>query len=785
LIGRTISHFRIVEKIGRGGMGVVYKAEDTQLHCTRALKFICPESRDLEQDRTRLLFEARAAAGLQHPNICPVHEIVEQDGETFIAMSFLEGTLLADKIAEGPFGLPATLDLGRQIAEGLQAAHEKGIVHRDIKPGNIMVTSDRRPVIMDFGLAWQEERTRITRTGSLMGTIAYMSPEQAQDGNVDHRTDLWSLGVILFEMVTGRRPFEAGHELALLHAISNARPPLLSSLRPNVPPELESLVEELLAKRPEDRSADAGTVALRLQAIGDLVAQGLVKTTITHRVRRRLRRQPARTWILLASVVLVAAVLAFLKWAPGIQSGAQTIGTIAVLPLEDMTGESGKEYFVDGITDELVTGLARISALTVVSRSAAKKAREQYDTSAEIGRRLGAQALLEGSVQRSGDRVRVSAQLVLAETDQVLWADSYERDLRDIFFLQSEVARSIAGAVQASLTPQEEARFAAPHRVPPEAYEAYLLGLHFEQSIASEPLQTAIGYYERAIAMDPEFSQAHMALGGSLLKLQQMAARPVAEVRERCKGAINRALELDPLNAEALDRLAFVTWNYDWDLKGAEPLYRRAHEINPNLASMGYAQYLNVRGRHKEALAEAKLAVKRDPLNGFLQANLAARYSMLGRFDEAEATLEHAFALGADHWVAHWVLGQNGIQQGRYDAAIRQLAVADSLLGTMGGDLEVKPDLATAYAFAGRSAEAESILADLDARAARGYVPPMFIAIVQAALGRLDEAFAGLERAYDERDWRIYWLRWYPAFVRLWPEPHLVAMARRLDLPVD
>jgi TolB-like protein len=556
-------------------------------------------------------------------------------------------------------------------------------------------------------------------------------------------------------------------------------------LRPDVPPELESLVDELLAKRPGDRIADAGTVAHRLQEIGDQVTQGLVRTTLTHRLRRRLRRQPARAWIALASAVALVGVLAILRWAPGILIPAQTIGTIAVLPLEDLTGEPDKEYFVDGVTNELVAGLARISALTVVSRNAARKASEQYDTSAEIGRRLGAQALLEGSVQRSGDRVMVSAQLVLAETDQVLWADSFGRDLRDIFALQSEIARAIADAVQASLTPQEEAQFAAPHSVPPEAYEAYLLGLHFEESIASEPLQTAIGYYQQAIALDPEFSQAHMALGGCLLKLQQMAARPVAEVRERCKAAINRALELDPLNAAALDRLAFVTWNYDWDLKGAEPLYRRAHEINPNLGSMGYSQYLNVRGRHDKALAEAKLAVKKDPLNGFLLANLAARYSMLGRFEESEATVEHAIALGADHWVAHWILGRNGIHQARYDVAIRQLALADSLLGTMGGDLEVRPDLATAYAFAGRSADAESILADLQARADSSYVPPMFIAIVHAALGRLDQAFADLERAYDERDWRIYWLRWYPAFVRLWPDPRLVALARRLDLPVD
>ncbi|HLE57225.1 MAG TPA: serine/threonine-protein kinase, partial [Rhodothermia bacterium] len=508
MVGQTISHYQILEKLGEGGMGVVYEARDTKLDRLVALKFLPPALAADATDKERFIQEARAASSLDHPNVCNVHEIGETaEGQLFIAMTLYDGVPLNKKIEQAPLPIEDALDVAIQVTEGLQAAHEKGIVHRDIKSSNIMVTGKGRSVIMDFGLARASGGTNLTRTGATMGTVPYMSPEQARGEKVDHRTDIWSFGVVLYEMIAGRPPFRSDYEQALVYSILNEEPEPLTGLRSNVPMELERIVTKALQKARD----------LRYQTADDLLAdlRGLtrgIETGTRLKVPRRKRAAPRR-WMYLIGGILVLAAAAVLVAPYLFRAPTDTIDSIAVLPLDNLTGDPGQEYFVDGMHEALISELSKISALKVISRTSAMQYKGARTSSMrEIARELGVNGLVEGSVLREGNQVRITVQLIDGREDKHLWTQTYERELRSVLALHSEVAQAIARQIRVTVTPEEQVHMASARAVNPEAYEAFLLGRHYWNQRSIHGFEQAVESFQKAVALDPGYVAAYVGL---------------------------------------------------------------------------------------------------------------------------------------------------------------------------------------------------------------------------------------------------------------------------------
>jgi non-specific serine/threonine protein kinase len=472
MIGKNILHYKILAKLGEGGMGVVYKARDTKLDRDVAIKFLPHHIAANAEERERFKIEAQAAAALNHPNIATIYAIEEVDGELFIVMEFIDGKELREIIKSAIPNLQSAIEYATQIASGLQAAHAKGITHRDIKSSNILVTESSQVKIMDFGLAKIAGGAQLTKDHSTLGTAAYMSPEQARGEPVDQRTDIWAFGVVLYEMLTGQLPFRGEYEAAVMYSILNEEP----EYGREIAPDLKSVLQKALAKEVEQRYQQASDLLDDLKAI-----DGGKESKFTTKIPKR--QQGNRVYLFAGAAILVMVVLAAIFWWPS-KPGEQTIDSIAVLPLDNLSGDPAQEYFSDGMTEALITGLSKISALKVISRTSAMQYKGARKPLPEIAKELGVKAVIEGSVMRDGDRVRITAQLIEAETDRHLWADSYERNLTDVFALQRDIAQAIAGQVKVTLTPGEQKRLQEVQQIDPRAYEAYLKGIHHVIQVA-------------------------------------------------------------------------------------------------------------------------------------------------------------------------------------------------------------------------------------------------------------------------------------------------------------
>jgi serine/threonine protein kinase/tetratricopeptide (TPR) repeat protein len=779
MIGENIAQYRITGELGRGGMGVVYLAEDTRLDCQRALKFLSASVTPDSPEHTRLVNEARALAALEHPNICPVQEIGEHEGRTFIVMSFLDGRTLKDRLEEGPLPLGEALEITRQVAAALAAAHAKGVVHRDVKPDNVMLVgggnqtgSPPRAVMMDFGIAKIRDNTLVTRTGTVLGTMAYMSPEQAQGERVDAATDVWATGVMLYEMLKGERPFQGEIEPAVLYAIVHSDPEPLSGAGLRVPEQVERLIGKALAKDCAERYPDAGQLATDLEraAAGESIRG------------RSLGKSRRGRWTRIAAAVGAAILAALFVW-PGFLLQSGTISALAVMPLEDRSPAADQIHFAEGIADDLASGLNRIGSLTVVARSSAAKAREMYETNREIGSILGVDALIEGSIQRIGDQVKVSVQMVATDDDRLLWSDSYTRDLRDILKLQGEIATAISVALEAELSPQEQEALTREDEVDPEAYEEYLLARHFASLATPDGIKKAIGHIGVALAKEPHFAQAHIFMAQiQPLRIQMLELDP-REMEDEVRRLVDKAMEMAPHQALAHGFKAEVAWLLEWDLAAADDHYRRAREIDPGWHNMGYAQFLNLMERHQEALEEAQQVVRLDPLNTFYQPNLAARYYLAGQEEAALEVISRLHERDPDNWISHWLLGNIYAARGDMNRAVEafQTAVEESEESSV-----VKPALAVALIKVGRASEAEAILADLEKQAETKYVAPTYLAQIYAGFGRMDDAFDALERAIQGSDDNIFWIQTYsltPADKIITEDPRWSDLARRIGLP--
>jgi serine/threonine protein kinase/tetratricopeptide (TPR) repeat protein len=611
MIGKTISHYEILEKLGEGGMGVVYKAHDTKLDRTVALKFLPSHVGADENEKKRFINEAKAASALDHSNICNIHSVEEtDDGTVFIVMAYYEGMSLKEKIEQGPFALKDVVNYSIQIASGLQKAHEKGIIHRDLKPANIFITNDDQIKIIDFGLARVAERTLLTKSGTTLGTVPYMSPEQAQGGKVDYRTDIWSLGVVMYEMVTGQRPFKSDYETALVYSIINEDPEPVTGARSGVPMDLERIVRKCLEKEPNDRYQYTDEMIVDLRKVANELSSGvrtkaqggtdtMMKSGPAGRIYRK-RMMPLVYGVPLAFVVLLGIYL-FISGEPAV---AELDRSIAVLPFENMSPDPADEFFADGITEDIINSLSKIADIRVISRHTSMRYKGTDKSLGIIGEELNVATILHGGIRRAGDDLRISVQLIEVKTDNAIWAETYDRMLVDVFVVQSEVAQNVAEALKAQLTPDEFERIDRPPTDNLAAYELYLMGRE-RWDFNREAQEEAAELYRMAVRLDPGFALAYAHLAHTYGFLSS---------RESAFEAAHRALEIDSTQAVA-------HWALGQLLRGtgriseARRSFRQAIAFDPNfvwpmndLTSME----TNV-GRLDEAYHWARKALEREP----------------------------------------------------------------------------------------------------------------------------------------------------------------------------
>lgn len=768
--GSYLGSYRIQGLLGRGGMGEVYRAHDKKLARDVAIKTLPEEFAQKPERLARFRREARALASLNHPNIATIHGLEELGGVNFLILELVEGETLAELLRRaGPLPVEEALRVGSQIAAALEAAHRKGITHRDIKPANIKLTLDGHVKVLDFGLA-KVPRVETpgtadshTETGRILGTPRYMSPEQARGRDIDQRTDTWAFGCVLYELLTGRHAMAGGTVSDIIVSILQ-REPDLSVLPEATPEQIRRLIQKCLAKSLDERPTD---IADARHAIED--------------ARERPRRRVfTRRRLVASGTVATAAAVAVALNAGRWFGGAPGIRSIAVLPLTNLSGKTEQEYFSDGLTDGLIADLAKISALKVISRTSAMTYKSTKKSRREVAGELNVDAVLEGSAQHSGDRIRVTAQLLDASTDQPVWADSYDWDFADVLLLQGEISRAIARRAGAPLTPQEQTRLASARTVDPAAHDAYLKGRFYTYRASPEDLDQAQRYFEFALERDPNYAVGYAGIARVWGARQQREYAPARETGPKLVAAAEKALALDNGLAEVHYTLGHLkAWKL-WDFRGAEASFRRAIELNPNYpdARVFYARLLNILRRPSEAMPQIERALTLDPRNPFVRMMYAVDLCWVGRYDEAIAQARQAYA--ADP-------GQGGALQIAFagKGMIKEAVEGEIAKAATRGDGQAAAVLRREYD-QGRYRDAARSAAELlEARWRNGtFVPAMHIVALFQTAGLTDKVLEWLEKAADQHDPDVLGARLVlGGLPGLEDNPRFRAVLRRVGLP--
>jgi serine/threonine protein kinase/Flp pilus assembly protein TadD len=771
MIGQTISHYRIVEQLGAGGMGVVFKAQDNRLERAVALKFLPEKLAQEPQALERFRREARAASALNHPGICTIYDIGEQDGQAFIAMEFIDGETLRNHIHGKPLALDEILVLGIQIAEALEAAHAEGIIHRDIKPANIFVTKRGRAKILDFGLAKlvpkgvasldAESGGDLSDSNSIVGIISgtpsYMSPEQVRGDPLDPRTDIFSLGLLLYEMATGRQAFSGGTGGAIIEAVLTRPPVSLRTINPAMPARLEEIVDKAVHKDREQRYQHAADILVELQRL-------------KRETDSDCRDRDAET----ASKLALSEHREFQR----------IIGSIAVLPFENLSRDPENDYLSDGITGSLINIMATVPKLRVMAQSTVFRFKGREIDPQAVGRDLNVRAVLTGRVMQSGGALRIGAELVDVASGSRLWGAQYDRKPGDIFMIQDEISNEISGKLRLQLTGAQKRRLTRHHTEDCEAYQIYLKGRHHWNRWTEEGFYKAIEYFQKAVEKDPGYALAYAGIADSYVLLGWNSYLPPKEVFPKGKAAALTALRLDPDLGEAHTPLAAVLWLHDWQWHEAGKEFKRSLELNPTYptANHWHAEYVMTMGRQVEAIALMKKSQELDPLSLIINDAIGWANYMAQRYDEALEQLLQTAELDPNYPVTYWFLGAIYRATGRYELAITE---GEKAVKLSGGSPVMRAALAHSYGKAGKAKEALQILDELTELAKWKYVAPHFFAAIHIGLGDNDRAVECLEKSYEEHSHWLIYLHIDPSMNELRNDPRFQNLLRRVGLPAQ
>lgn len=787
--GSLLGPYEIVGTLGTGGMGQVFRARDTRLERDVAIKMLSPALLEDESARARVHKEAVALARLKHRNIAHLYDVLAVSGTEALVMELVEGPTLSERLREGPLPEAEAVRLGIQLTDGLAAAHAEGVVHCDLKPANLKLPPGGDLKILDFGIAKLRHapeanaesvlETLTSTAREVAGTLPYMAPEQLRADPVDARTDIWAAGVVLCEMAAGKRPFEGPVAARLTDAILNRDPEIPDPSR--MSKGLESVVRNCLRKDPGDRYAGAADLRADLERLR--IAPNVTLPTLRAKPAPRSMRIP------LAAVLAAAAVLALLVAADagGVRSrlfrgaGAKRIDSLAVLPLSNLSKDPEQEYFADGMTEAVIAELSRLKALKVISRTSVMKYKNTSQSLPEIARALGVKGVVEGSVMRDGKTVRITVQLIDADTDRHIWTESYTREDRSVLALQSEVASAIAREVRVAVSPEEAGRLVAARPVDPEAHRRVLLGTYaIAQSLTQRAgIEKGTELFRKAIEADPSFALAHLRLADALRWGGFAGYRPMSESCAEARAEIERAIQLDPRQGEAFGTSAGLRRNCAFDWPGAERDIRQALELSPGSASVhNEAAYLaSVLGRHDESIRESRIAEELDPLSEEIGVYTGHRLQFARRFEEAEQQLRKVLTVHPESVFAKWSLANTLTAVKRYDEAIALF------LSRKVGDPRANFALGLTYGLAGRKDEARKVLGILLEKRKTTFLPSTQIALVYAGLGEKETAWAWMEQAFDDRGWLVDEMGVDPLFDAFRSDPRFQELLRKMKLP--